>query len=308
MLKIPEQYKSLEYTRPVTWDEVFGVWRKGEAYQESWRAHWRARGFDSWEEWRKSYSSPLRPEKRDWHLYKLENSQNILEVYGVPSRGWIAKCYDGEKTKKLSALLDHPIVAKSKKVEECRNNFPKKTMLTGVVHDGKIILIEGMHRALALAQMARDGKSTKSDISMALCEYAERRLPPLGKGDDAKTVAVLGASNKPERYSNKAVKLLKEKGYRVIPVHPAIDIVEELLVMHSLDDIQDPVDVLTVYVKPEVSEGLTHQIIDLKPSVVILNPGTESPKLAAALEKACIPYYEVCTLVLLRTGKFGLLV
>ena len=33
-------------------------------------------------------------------------------------------------------------------------------------------------------------------------------------------VAVLGASRKPARYSNQAVRLLKTSGYRVIPIHP----------------------------------------------------------------------------------------
>ena len=35
-------------------------------------------------------------------------------------------------------------------------------------------------------------------------------------------VAVLGASNKPERYSFKAVRLLREMGHTAFPVHPAL--------------------------------------------------------------------------------------
>ena len=36
-------------------------------------------------------------------------------------------------------------------------------------------------------------------------------------------VAVLGASNKPSRYSYKAVKLLAEKGHTPFPVHPFLE-------------------------------------------------------------------------------------
>jgi uncharacterized protein len=36
----------------------------------------------------------------------------------------------------------------------------------------------------------------------------------------AQRVAVLGASHKPERYSNQAVRMLKEYGHTVIPVTP----------------------------------------------------------------------------------------
>jgi predicted CoA-binding protein len=35
-------------------------------------------------------------------------------------------------------------------------------------------------------------------------------------------VAVLGASNKPDRYSYKAVMLLKEMGHAPYPVHPTL--------------------------------------------------------------------------------------
>ena len=49
--------------------------------------------------------------------------------------------------------------------------------------------------------------------------------PPIDQEKQEKqmeTVAVVGASPKPDRYSNKAVNLLKVNGYNVIPVHPAV--------------------------------------------------------------------------------------
>ena len=62
-------------------------------------------------------------------------------------------------------------------------DFPTKTMFTGVVHDGKIILVEGMHRALALARMAKDVLPLPAiDLTTALCNYPEE-IPALGKGD-----------------------------------------------------------------------------------------------------------------------------
>ena len=33
-------------------------------------------------------------------------------------------------------------------------------------------------------------------------------------------VAILGASDKPDRYSNKAQRLLRQHGHTVVPVHP----------------------------------------------------------------------------------------
>ena len=120
----------------------------------------------------------------------------------------------------------------------------------------------------------------------------------------AQTVAVLGASNNPERYSNMAVRRLREAGHHVIPVNPALSEIEGLPVARSLGEIKKPVDTLTLYVGPERLAALTDEILRLAPKRVIFNPGTESPELAAALDRAGITHLEACTLVMLQTGQF----
>ncbi len=123
-------------------------------------------------------------------------------------------------------------------------------------------------------------------------------------GNEKQTVVVLGASPKPERYSNKAVRLLLEHGHRVIPVHPAITEIEHLPVVRALEHIEGSVDTLTVYLSPERSASLQADILNLKPERVIFNPGTENPELKQALERDGIAVEEACTLVLLNTGQF----
>ncbi|MGE4441500.1 MAG: CoA-binding protein [Desulfomicrobium sp.] len=120
----------------------------------------------------------------------------------------------------------------------------------------------------------------------------------------AQTVAVLGASHKPERYSNQAVRMLKEYGHEVIPVTPGRTVIEDLPVAADLGCIERKVDTLTLYVGPERSAQLQDAILALKPGRVILNPGTESPALEQALTEAGIPWEHACTLVMLRTGQF----
>ena len=122
--------------------------------------------------------------------------------------------------------------------------------------------------------------------------------------NEKQTVVVLGASPKPERYSNKAVRLLLEHGHRVIPVHPAIKEIEQLPVIPALGHIEGPVDTLTVYLSPALSAPLQSDILKLKPERVIFNPGTENPELKQALEREGIVAEEACTLVLLNTGQF----
>jgi predicted CoA-binding protein len=115
---------------------------------------------------------------------------------------------------------------------------------------------------------------------------------------------VLGASNKPLRYSNQAVRLLRAKGYLVTPVHPKLQVIEDLPVVAKLQEVRQPVDTLTLYLGPQRLQPLIDEVIALKPGRVIFNPGTESSELMQRIEQAGIPWLEACTLVLLRIGTF----
>jgi len=117
-------------------------------------------------------------------------------------------------------------------------------------------------------------------------------------------VVVLGASPKPERYSNQAVAMLKEHAYEVIPVNPSGISIYDLSTRKSLDEIKVPVETLTMYVGAKISSAQKNAILELKPERVIFNPGTENPELEAALENNGIKVIHACTLVLLRTGQF----
>lgn len=117
-------------------------------------------------------------------------------------------------------------------------------------------------------------------------------------------IVVLGANSKPERYANRAVRMLLQRDYRVTPVHPVEKIIEGLPVVSSLDEVTEPVDTLTVYVSLEASMSVAEAILHLRPGRVIFNPGAENPVLMKRLEQEGIRVEEACTLVLLSTGGF----
>lgn len=117
-------------------------------------------------------------------------------------------------------------------------------------------------------------------------------------------VVVLGASNNPERYSNKAVRMLREHGHAVVPVHPVATEIEGLPVVPRLDQVTGKVDTLTLYVSPDTLTPMQADIISLNPGRVIFNPGTENPQLMQELRQHGLKVVEACTLVLLRTGQF----
>jgi len=117
-------------------------------------------------------------------------------------------------------------------------------------------------------------------------------------------IVVLGASNKPHRYAYKAIKMLQEYGHHVLPVHPRLENIDGLVVKHSLSQIQSPVDTLALYVGPQRIAPLIDEIVKLKPSRVILNPGTESDELELALLHSDISFVKDCTLLMLEHGRF----
>ncbi len=117
-------------------------------------------------------------------------------------------------------------------------------------------------------------------------------------------VAVLGATPKAGRFAHQALLRLKQHGYRITPIHPKFDEIENLPVTANLNSIADPVDTLTLYVGPDKLAGMINDIVELKPGRVIFNPGTESSVLQSALDQAGIQWQEDCTLVMLQAGKF----
>jgi predicted CoA-binding protein len=118
------------------------------------------------------------------------------------------------------------------------------------------------------------------------------------------TVVVLGASPKPERYSNQVVRALVEHGHKVIPVHPLLKQIAGVPAVTALNQINGTVNTLSLYVGPERGMALLKDMIDLKPERVIMNPGTESDEIEEQLSANNIPVLRACTLVMLRTDQF----
>jgi len=120
----------------------------------------------------------------------------------------------------------------------------------------------------------------------------------------SRRVAVLGASANPQRYSHMAIVLLKEKGFPVVPIHPALEEIQGLPVVKRLADIQHEIHTLTLYLSAKHLPPMIGEIVQLAPRRVIFNPGTESVETIEALRRAGSDCIEACTLVMLTTGQF----
>jgi predicted CoA-binding protein len=122
--------------------------------------------------------------------------------------------------------------------------------------------------------------------------------------DDKQRVVVLGASPKPARYSNRAVRLLMQGGHEVLPIHPAASSIEGLPVVPHLAELSGHIDTVTLYISAGRSSKLADILVNLHPNRVIFNPGAENPDLQASLEAEGIHTENACTLVLLNTEQF----
>ena len=120
----------------------------------------------------------------------------------------------------------------------------------------------------------------------------------------AETVAVMGASPKPDRYAYKAMQMLRDHGHRPIPVNPAFQEVLGEQCYRSIADAPKPIDTVTMYLGKQRSDPLIDEIVAAKPRRIIMNPGAENYDLAEKAEAAGIEVDYACTLVLLQTGAF----
>lgn len=182
MFTIPTQYNSLKFVRPISWEALFGIWKKGEASQAAWKKHWEERGFASWDEWRSNYVSPLEPEKLEWRLFEIQKPlEDVPNFCGIPSQNWIKNAYRGKKTKQLKDLLGLPLVRDNDKIAAIQKSFPETTVLTGLIYKETIILYEGMHRACALASWNKKAPP-KAKIFIALAKWKGKEIPLVGSG------------------------------------------------------------------------------------------------------------------------------
>ena len=120
----------------------------------------------------------------------------------------------------------------------------------------------------------------------------------------AMKVAVLGASDHPDRYSHAAVLRLRAQRHEVIGVNPRLPDLGDVPVVASLRELPRDVHTVTVYLAPERSEPLAQDFASMSAQRIIFNPGSENAALQRLLEERGVRVIEACTLVLLATGRF----
>jgi predicted CoA-binding protein len=110
---------------------------------------------------------------------------------------------------------------------------------------------------------------------------------------EAKTIAVVGASPRPERPSHGVMRYLLEQGYRVIPVRPLdCDDVLGVPCVPSLADIGEPVDLVDVFRRPEYTPGVAREAVAAGAGALWLQLGIVSPEARRIAEAGGLDYVE----------------
>ena len=120
---------------------------------------------------------------------------------------------------------------------------------------------------------------------------------------NSKKTLIIGASENPERYANKAFHRLTDHGHEVVMVGNKVGSIDGNPIQIGMPTFTE-IDTITLYLNPKNQEAYYNYILKLKPKRIIFNPGTENDELAFMANEKGIETLEACTLVLLSIGQF----
>jgi predicted CoA-binding protein len=118
---------------------------------------------------------------------------------------------------------------------------------------------------------------------------------PLTSDDDiadllkeTRTIALVGASDRPDRPSHRVMRILQDHGYRVFPVNPQItgEHVHGEYVWRELSQIGEPIDMVDIFRRPQAAGEAVDEAIRAGAKAVWLQIGVINEEAAARAEAA----------------------
>jgi predicted CoA-binding protein len=118
---------------------------------------------------------------------------------------------------------------------------------------------------------------------------------PLTRDEDIKTllegvrtIAMIGASDRPDRPSYGVMAFLQRHGYRVIPVNPQItgEHVHGEFVFRELSQIGEPIDLVDIFRRPQAAGEAVDEAIGAGVKAVWMQLGVINEQAAARAEAA----------------------
>ena len=106
--------------------------------------------------------------------------------------------------------------------------------------------------------------------------------------EETRTIALVGASDRPDRPSYGVMKRLQDHGYRVIPVNPQItgEHLHGEFVFRDLDQLGDPIDIVDIFRRSDAVGPIVDQAIAIGAKAVWMQLGVIDEAAAARAEAA----------------------
>ena len=106
--------------------------------------------------------------------------------------------------------------------------------------------------------------------------------------EGARTIALVGASDRPDRPSYRVMAMLQEHGYRVIPVNPQItgEHLHGEFVFRELAQIGEPIDIVDIFRRPLAAGEAVDAAIAVGAKAVWMQLGVINEDAAARAEAA----------------------
>jgi hypothetical protein len=106
--------------------------------------------------------------------------------------------------------------------------------------------------------------------------------------EGARTIALVGASDRPNRPSYGVMATLQRHGYRVIPVNPQItgEHVHGEFVFRDLAQLGDPIDIVDIFRRPDAAGEAVDEAIAIGAKAVWMQLGVVNHAAAARAEAA----------------------
>lgn len=121
------------------------------------------------------------------------------------------------------------------------------------------------------------------------------------------SVAIIGASTQRHKYGNRAVRAYQAKGYTVYPINPAAAAIEGLKAYASIRDVPAAhLDLVTLYLPPEVGLQIIEDIACKQVDEVLLNPGADSDELIARGRQLGLNMTTGCSIVAIGMSPYEL--
>jgi len=86
-------------------------------------------------------------------------------------------------------------------------------------------------------------------------------------------IAVVGATDDPDKYGNVIYRHLKKKGYRVVPVNPSRPTVDGDATVATIGDLDPQPDIVNVVVPPARTLAVLDDVAALDDGAVWIQPG-----------------------------------